>query len=181
MKKSLVKIKLFNYMAFLFLVLIAALVVTACGSTPSGNGSTDNSQEPKSDSKNPVIQTDYEISGFGVITTPGDHFGTSLQIDQVTLTSGEFYFSDLINRLDFTSTTIKSISVTGETATITADGSVTDVNGTYTCLFELTITDGDPDTFGIKINDLSGNEVYNLDPQPIDMVNGNFTISILLE
>ena len=103
MKNSITKNKRLHYAAFLFLVLITALVVTACGSNTNGDGSADNSQEPKNDSKNPTFQTNYEISGFGVISTPGDNFGTFLEIDNVTLTGGEFSFSDWMNRVDFTS------------------------------------------------------------------------------
>ncbi len=179
MMSSIDKNKYVNYAALLLLVLLLALGSAACGSSSSGDGSADNSQTPKDDSKNPPFLTNYKISGFGVITTPGDHFGTTLQIDQVTLTGGEFSFRDLLNRVDFTSSTIKDISVTGGTATIKADGTVNDENGTYTGSFELTITDGDTDTFSIKIYDQNDNEVYNLDPQPIDMVNGDFTISII--
>ena len=175
MGNTLVKNKQLNYLVTFVLVLMLSLSLAACGST-SGDGAADTTNDPK---KIPAIQTNYEISGYGLITTSVFHYGTFIQIDAVTLTGGDFYFNDLLGRIEFTSTAINGISVNGETVTITADGSVSDVNGTFAGLFELTITDGDTDTFSVDITDSGGNNVYSLSPHPIDMTTGNFTISKL--
>ena len=174
---TLVKNRQLNYLVTFFLVLIVSLSLAACGST-SGDGSADTTENLKDTDKISTIHN-YAISGFGQIAE-GDYFGTFLQIDNVTLSGGEFSFSDWIkNRVDFTSTSIKSISVIGDTYTIIADGTVRDEYGaTFPGSFELIITDGNPDMFSIKINDTSGNELYNMPAQSIDMVNGDFTISI---
>jgi len=177
MGNTLVKNRQLNYLVTFFLVLMLSLSLAACGST-SGDGAADTTEDPKDDKKIPTILTNYEISGFGQIEE-GAYFGTFLQLDNVTLSGGDIHFSDwLVNRVDFTGTSIKSISVTGNTATIIADGTVTDEYGaTFSGSIELIITDGDTDMFSIKINDTSGNEMYNMPSQSIDMVSGNFTIT----
>jgi len=180
LKNSITKNKRFNYVAFLFLVLITALVVTACGSNSNGDGSADDSQDPKNDSKNPTFQTNYEISGMGVITSPSEHFGTSLVLNNLSMTGGDFYFHDTSARLEFRGSTITSISLTNKTVTIIADGELQELNGTYAggYLIELTIVDDDVDMFGIKIT-YPDTSTYNLGLYAIDMVNGNFTVTPL--
>ncbi len=176
MEKSFAKNKNLNYVALLFLVLLLAISLSACGSTTIED--LNNIINPPD---NTTDTPSYEITGFGHIAE-GAYFGTYLQIDNVTLSSGEFSFTNLIPcRVKFTSTLIKSISVTGDTATIVADGTVTDGNSgtSYSGSFDLNITIGDTDTFSITISNQSGNEVCAMDAQPIDMVNGNFTITTI--
>jgi hypothetical protein len=180
MKDSITKSKQVQNAASLFLVLIVALVVTACGSSSNGNGSSDDSQDPKNDSKNPTFQTNYEISGMGVITSPSEHVGTSLLLNNVSMTGGDFYFNDTPARLEFRGSAITSISLTGKTVTIIADAELQQLNGTYTggYLIELTIVDDDVDMFGIKIT-YPDTSTHTVGPYAIDMVNGNFTVTPL--
>ena len=180
MNSSIEKNKYLNYAALLFLVLLLALGSAACGSSTNGDGSADDSQDPKNDSKNPTFQTNYEISGMGVITSPSEHFGTSLVLNNLSMTGGDFYFIDLSARLEFRGSTITSISLTNKTVTIIADAELQELNGTYASgyLIELTIVDDDVDMFGIKIT-YPDTSTYNLGPYAIDMVNGNFTVTPL--
>jgi hypothetical protein len=84
----------------------------------------------------------------------------------------KYYYSR--TRMNFVSTGIIEVSVSGNTATIKGTGTVNGING-YT--FTATITDGSPDSFEIKIKKPDGNIYYSAGPGAIS--GGDLIISLL--
>jgi hypothetical protein len=173
MMKSFTKNMNFKYVPFLFLVLLLSISLAACGSTTVED--LNNIVTP------PVDSPSYEISGFGVIKDPGSFFGISLTLVNVRATGGEFYFNDDEERLDFRSTEITSISASTGSATVIANGEFQQLNGTYEggYTFEITIIDDVQDKFSITIKDADSTEIYTSGSQPINIVEGDFSIAII--
>ena len=76
--------------------------------------------------------------------------------------------------MNFVSTAITSVSVSGNTATISGTGTV---NGAAGYTFTATVTDGAPDKFGITIKKSDGTVYYSAGPG--DTSGGDLIISLL--
>ena len=73
--------------------------------------------------------------------------------------------------MNFVSTGFTEASVSGNTAAISGTGTVNDVDG-YT--FTASVSDGDPDNFGITISNSDGSTYYTAGPGAIS--GGDFAI-----
>ena len=82
----------------------------------------------------------------------------------------KYYYSR--TRLNFISTGISSVSITGNTVNVTGNGSVNGATG-YT--FTATVVNGTPDTFAITISKQDGSLYYSAGPMAVS--GGNFTLS----
>jgi hypothetical protein len=109
-----------------------------------------------------IVQT-YRISGgaynFPQTTTYKASF--SMDVTGPSSPSGwlKYYYSR--TRMNFVSTGITEVSVSGNTATIRGTGTVNGVSG-YT--FTATVSDGSPDNFGITIKKSDGSVYYSAGP-----------------
>jgi len=66
--------------------------------------------------------------------------------------------------MNFVSTGITSVSLSGNTATISGSGTVNGVGG---YAFTATVTNGSPDTFDIVIKKSDGSTYYSIDPKNV--------------
>lgn len=98
----------------------------------------------------------------------------SMDVTGPTSPSGwlKYYYSK--TRMNFVSTGITEVSMSGNTATISGTGKINGVSG-YT--FTATITDGSPDSFGIIIRKADGGIHYSAGPGAIS--GGDLIISLL--
>jgi hypothetical protein len=88
--------------------------------------------------------------------------------------SGWFKYYYSRTRMNFVSTGITEVSVSGNTATIRGTGTVNGVSG-YT--FTATVSDGSPDNFGITIKKSDGSIYYSAGPGAVS--GGDLIISLL--
>lgn len=84
----------------------------------------------------------------------------------------KYYYSK--TRMNFVSTGITEVSLSGNTATISGTGKINGVSG-YT--FIATVTNGSPDSFGITIRKADGSIYYSAGPGSIN--GGDLVISLL--
>lgn len=112
------------------------------------------------------------VSGSGYnYPLPGFRASLSLNVNGLSLGTSwlKYYYSKM--RLNFVSTSITGISVSGNKVTITGTGTVNAIPG-YT--FTVTITDGDPDEFSIEIRNPDGTPYFSDGPRPLS--GGDFRI-----
>ncbi len=179
MKIRLAKNKLFNHMAFLFLVLMLALSLAACGSSTVGDIDINpaDTSGGDDDTSGDVVSS-YMISGMGY-TNAGTTFQitTNLSVTPSGL-DGKFMFYDANSRVDFQSTSISSISVSDGTATITGNISIKEQGGSLTpgYTYEITFTDGNPDVLRIKVFKPNGDLFIELSSD-VDAITSNLTIT----
>ena len=106
---------------------------------------------------------------------PDDSHRASFTMDVSTtdgMTSGSlnYYFSH--TRMNFASSAINEITVSGSPATIKGAGTV---NGGAGYTFEVQIVDGNPDQFGILIRQSDGSDFFNATLRSID--GGNISLT----
>lgn len=118
----------------------------------------------------------YRISGSSYNFPETTTYRATFSMDVSTGTTPygwlKYYYSR--TRMNFVSTGITSVVVSGNTATITGTGTVNGVGG-YT--FTATVTDRSPDSFGIVIRKPDGNTHYSAPAKNIS--GGDLMISML--
>jgi hypothetical protein len=98
----------------------------------------------------------------------------SMDVTGPSSPSGWLKYYYVRTRMNFVSTSVTGVSVSGNTATVTGKGTVNGANG-YT--FTATVTDGSPDSFGITIRKSDGTIYYSAGPGSVS--GGNLVISLL--
>jgi hypothetical protein len=95
------------------------------------------------------------VSGSGWIS------GSSLSLQ---VGGSRLQYSDILEDIDFESTSITAVEVTGVAATITGEGKFNGVSG---YAFTAAVTDGTPDAMGIEIRNGEGAVIYSSSSQNI--------------
>jgi hypothetical protein len=119
---------------------------------------------------------DFTASGAGYnYPEPGFSASMSLNVGNLSLETGwlEYYYSKL--RLNLVSTSTTGLSVSGNTVTITGEGTV---NGTAGYTFTVTIVEGSPDVMGIEIYKSDGTLFFSAGSDVIS--SGDYNINITL-
>jgi hypothetical protein len=98
----------------------------------------------------------------------------SMDVTKASSLTGWLKYYYARTRMNFVSTGITGVSVSGNTATISGTGKVNGVNG-YT--FTATVTDGSPDSFGITINKPDGSLYYSTPSKSVS--GGDLKIALL--
>ncbi len=170
MEKSLVTNMNLNYVASLFLVLLLAISLSACGSTTVEE--LNNIVNPPDNS---VESPSYEISGEGYADYITFRITTTLSFSQSDL-SGEFELYDALSRTNFTSSSINNISISDNTAIISGDIAIDSLFSGHT--YELSLTDVDPgdDELVLKIYNPDGT-LYIEISTTLDEITSTLTIT----
>jgi hypothetical protein len=113
-----------------------------------------------------VTVINYHISGGAYFypETPTYRASFSLDVTGPSSPSGWLKYYYTRTRMNFVSTGITSVSVSGNMATISGNGTVNGVGG-YT--FTATVTNGTPDSFAIVIKKQDGATYYSAGPKNI--------------
>ncbi|HDH11381.1 MAG TPA: DUF1566 domain-containing protein [Nitrospirae bacterium] len=153
------------------------------GDNPCTGGNTTNCDDNCINTPNPN-QTDtdsdgigdacenYQISGSG-LNYPIPRFRASMALDVMTssLSTSRLKYYYTRQRINLVSTSITGLSVAGDTATITGEGTM---NGTEGYTFTATIIDGSPDEMGIDIYNSDSSLYFSAAPEAISR--GQFSI-----
>mgnify|MGYP001616241930 CR=1 FL=1 len=119
---------------------------------------------------------DVKISGgaynFPQTTTYKASF--SMDVTKASALTGWLKYYYARTRMNFVSTSITGVSVSGNTATIIGTGKVNNINGYK---FTATITDNAPDSFGITINKPDGSLYYSAPSKSVS--GGDLKIGLL--
>ncbi len=119
---------------------------------------------------------DVRISGgaYNFPQTTAYKASFSMDVTKASSLTGWLKYYYARTRMNFVSTGITGVSVSGNTATISGTGKVNNING-YT--FTATITDNAPDSFGITINKPDGSLYYSAPSKAVS--GGDLKISLL--
>jgi hypothetical protein len=123
-----------------------------------------------------TLYATYRISGGAYFYPESPTYKASFSMDVTTgLTpSGWLKYYYARTRMNFVSTSITHVTVSGNTATISGTGTVNGASG-YT--FTARVTDGVPDSFGITINKPDGSIYYSAPTKAVS--GGDLIISLL--